>query len=459
MMGDVFRKMLLGAALTMYARLEKLICKLKETEAGERNIADEPVHADKRAAMLFGREGASSGPPKHWVDRVKKYAPELLDPQKVTYSLYDQYADKGREHDPSEMRLSSERHAEQEERKQWKRSPGHQETHGHGTQAQSKKREKAFQEMSDTSDEPVQQQCRVSKDVDALLSDVSRNGPTQRTQLEGSDIYPWEGERATHTEKKTHGMAEEELKTAVAFSSGWTNDFSIVEAEGTPTSERLSEYTPPFGLINNPEADHDLRSPSEDAASDVSAQDMTWFSFDRGGNDASAYAGGRQEKHTEKRPESIFKQSDTIDPVTCIHSKGQRLDDSDTVYRFSGQRVGRVSQKKSTSFLPGENAYERPGANAFNTTQSALLAHDVPELKRPLVDQCWPPLPGERPLDETFDRNPLSPWPLLPDELEEAKKTETKGGLLEFTAARRRLERVQKLEREQAGERWSEWPF
>jgi hypothetical protein len=72
----------------------------------------------------------------------------------------------------------------------------------------------------------------------------------------------------------------------------------------------------------------------------------------------------------------------------------------------------------------------------------------------------WPRLPDEKPSESAVGIRQSGRWPLLLDEsriLKETEKNRPVSG--EFSATLRKVDRLQRLEREQAGEIWNARPF
>lgn len=124
-----------------------------------------------------------------------------------------------------------------------------------------------------------------------------------------------------------------------------------------------------------------------------------------------------------------------------------------------GKRDGR--DRGGTPFSFAANGEGRPLIDLETKIrrEAEIRQSERHEALPPWEEERWPRLPGEKRGDGASGVESAGRWPPLPEAIEVSGEMEMERRRSEPAAALQQAERLRRLEREQAGDAWSEWPF
>lgn len=436
MTGDSIRKLLLGAALAVDRQIRRLILKLADSGhqdgTGEDKRPDGAGGSGDQAALPAQEIRQAAGPPKHWVDRVRKYAPELLAPQVPQYFSHGLDAGERRENSGPGERLAhgeNARPGQAVDRRQGVEIRGA----GKGC-VMADRRELPAADAGDTQESDAAKgrpSGKARMDDPALPGDFSEAGrrrPSRRVDA-GAEIpagkspsFPGKAAAASAGQRRRH------ITDLSTDSASVPDAASISRRRPVIGAPAFSKNPPNTGAVR-PGAPLPVRRPL-DGRRDVAREEIAAApllpSSDR--RDAGPFADDAAGRFRSPAPEA------------------------------PSERAPRAATAAKPSVLyPGPYENGAPGEHALDSRRPAAMIPDVDEGFSDAADRRWPSLPDE---DPPVPTSGAGRWPLLLDEkpIKGALQAD-RAGRWERAADMRKNERLRRLENEQAGSVWNEWPF
>lgn len=444
MTGDVFKRLFLGLALAADRRLRRVILRLSEAAppAAEADGAEPPERVFRFPEAGPDRAETRSGPPGHWVDRVRKHAPELLLPAAEPPSAFVP---------PDSARLPARQDA-RERQAPTEVGPDR------SRRASGKPQEApAAQRSRRSGDAPEAESVKVMPHggASAIHRASGREGPGDGASRDG---FSGRAGRAKHPPSDfEHRMPHPPVQPlpgragapGLAEAPAGAGRGSLGGPEETPGRE-----TPSFsgrrvvaeGVIPSGEtADAGRlgkRPPSAEApparpaaggkAAPASPKEIGLPAASRGRESGAAPGGGSGDAAPTRPPRrAAAPRADSDGGSSTAWTAAAD-------FRPEGEE-DRIPEPRFRGAL-------RPGASAVSADAAE------PRWTAP----SWPPLPGEDPSEGALGPGRSGPWPLLMEEVR-VRAAEAPGGIEPpgIREAVRNIERLARLEKEQAGSPWN----
>lgn len=451
MTGDAFKRLLLGLALAGDRGLRRVILRLAET-------APPPVERDaagpQEKVFRFPEAGPErtetrSGPPKHWIDRVRKHAPELLLPAGpgLSYDSAPSAPLPGRQTIP-ERQASPARGA-------------------HDAKPGAAGRGRATAEPPEAGKAPRNRRSENKPEAELGAGVILQRtaAMSRASALIGPDddgfhdAFSGRAGRARHPRRDVEaGMAHPPLH---AFSGR----VEVPEGSGPPAgigrgNARGPEEAPgrevlPISGMRTPVG---VSIPAGNAA-DVDrpgkrppAAEVPFERFAAGRGRAASPA---EDINIPKV--SLGRRRESAPGGDAGDAEGARPRSRAAAPQADSDGGSSATRIETAGFRP-EGVEDRIPGSRFGGTLRPDVSEDAAEPR--WNAPSWPPLPGEDPSDGNLGPGRSGPWPLLMEEVR-GRAAEAPGGIepAGIREAVRNIERLVRLEKEQAGSPWNAWPF
>jgi|GEM_PF-6428088 len=444
MTADSLRKLLLVAALAVHRGILGLVRRLIEIDRRKKSGFEKGfVDPDQPAAATFRTDDAIRGAPKHWVDRVRRYAPELLLPTIRGEVFHDRSAYGRAEDDlPGKMgRHRADGPSVSGENREWKEMIA----------AERGRRFKPYR-GSDIDRECVSEYPgRIPEETEHApgKSAVSPKAEMEKNASRGSVSEP--GIQADHI-SPSYSPGDDRTRGGHSDRSGDESRWRNPGLVSTLSSRGISASRQPIGgapMAEMPRHEANVARVLAgtrrsavilDGKTPSSARPVDGRSPDaptRNGMPPTAAASHRRQREAPADVERHSRLSLSGKASAELLDDGKILSGSEANIVFIHTEADGNRPADPISMHHGRSDAE-PGGRDDGAVQ--------------FEDRPWPRLPDEEPTRSGADDR-SGPWPLLRDE---TRVPEENSG---DRAALRDHARLRRLQKEQAGEIWNAWPF
>lgn len=444
MMGEGIRRVLWGVVIAARRQIHKLILKLNAMEADHARLSkteradDRPTPAAKQPPT---GARASGGAPKHWVERVKKYAPELL--HSDSQRLFSHDASSA---DPGTSKLIEEASARKRLTASKEPAENRMNDGGAGRKAQisERLRKMPLEVASDGSG--------IRTRTDTLRADQEDTDQAAGTRTVGNhrDRYP------SVPPESIHGPMQRQKDPSSMECrprAGDTGDWKHRAPEAEHEKQHLGNSTPHSGR-------------SADAG-----DSRAFMTETKSASRETVPAEFFQHRHAAKRGDQPRRRGSDAGGVSVTDRQ-----EGEDLHEHSGrQRKKRSIEDPAPSrgfrksLAGGESGNLTFGSKADEKRRPDTqdMSMHLPKTQHRVEDgihewgeRGWPRLPEEDPSDAASFRGQPGQWPALPeDERTSSIVARDWDEFWEFSTTLRKIERLRRLEKEQEGKSWSAWLF
>ena len=449
-MGDYIRKTLLGLAVALRAQAQKLILKLTPVGAESAGLsAKDNADADMESGAAVQAPKSprlTAGPPKHWVERVKKYAPELLEPASPHVFSHEVHSPGSRDGDFSEA--------------------------DGGVTSGTPAGHEALIEEGEVSDQGAATTRGSGKEHEENVffprelpgrGDTGRTGPgntgavfgTRSAETRSARI--WSDRSPSFPMERTHAPAQRQADTPLL--------------ERRPRTHESGEWQPRASAA-------DSGNPRMDASPSISSRavDAEYAGAPREESRSDVSKSDQVESLRSPLPVKTGDESGTGAPGSKVIAVKKQFQESGPPR--TGSHRQRQTREIKASFSPRVFEKNPAGLDAkngsFYPTAEGKIRPDTQNIplnwqsKRQQVDDsaaewdepCWPDLPDEDPSGTGAIPGHSRHWPTLPEDFRASSvKDPDPQGVWGFMTEFHKIERLRRLDREQQGKSWNAWPF